>query len=117
MKKEVSKFLRYGIYTVAFLLVISDYYYNLQYFAYDAAMAVGATTWSVIGIFIALYCADKCSKWASEIENSPNLAFLLGFSLGLLTLLLYWVYYNSKKKEYQRIIRLEEEIQALKGGI
>lgn len=114
-KKEVSKILRYGIYIISFLLVASDYSYNLQYFAYDTAMAAGATIFSVIGILIALYCADKCSKWASEIDKSINLAYAMGFSFGLVTLLLYWFYYKSKKKE-NRIIRLEEEIQALKGG-
>ena len=54
---------------------------------------------SVITIIISLLCAYKCSKWAKEINKSINWAYAAVFFLGLLGLLIYWLYYRNKKKK------------------
>lgn len=116
-KKEVSRLIRYGLYAVALIIIIEEFNYNLYYSydAYNIGVAAGATIWTVIGAFVAICCASKCSKWASEIDGSPSLGYLIGFAFSLISLLPYWLFYMSKKKDHQKIAKLEEEMQALKG--
>jgi ABC-type Fe3+ transport system permease subunit len=60
----------------------------------NSAYDLGSMTFSII---IAFFSANKCSKWAKEINKSMNLAYLVGFFLMLLGLLIYYIYYRSKK--------------------
>jgi len=99
MKKKVSWILKYGTYTVITLVVLIDFLSN--YTATTAGAlgeALGATTPMIIGAFVAVYCANKNADWASKIDRSMNLAFLIGIVYGLIGLLGYWILYKIRLK-------------------
>ena len=57
---------------------------------------------TIISIAIGFYCADKNARWAFEIDKSVNLAYGIGFFIGVLGLIGYWVYYKSNKRRIRR---------------
>ncbi len=63
--------------------------------------AIGLNFPLLIGGFIALFCASKNYKWAREIGKKGNFAFFVGLFLGLMGLLIYYIYYrvNNIEKE------------------
>jgi hypothetical protein len=53
----------------------------------------------IISIGLALLVANKCSKWAKEINKSMNTAFLIGFFFFLLGMLFYYIYYEHHMRK------------------
>ena len=98
MENRVSGWLLYGTYLLAVFVVFLDFLDNLYYY-YDLGIygAMGATLWSVLGAFIAVGCGHKCADFANRIGKSVNFAYAIGFVLGLLGLLIYWLYYKFVK--------------------
>ena len=63
--------------------------------AYSLGEMIGGL---LIPIVINILVALKCIDWAKKIKSNKIIAFLIGFFLGLLGLLIYWIYYRSKTK-------------------
>jgi hypothetical protein len=87
MNEGISKWLRYGLLLYCFGLIVSSIYSGDGFFV----------TVLVIGLFISLFCANKCSSWAGKIKGSVNFAYAFGFLLGLFGLFLYWIYKTYMK--------------------
>jgi hypothetical protein len=79
----IMAWLRYGSYFLAALSILGG--------------LVEPNFGYIIGAFIALGCANKCASWAHRIGKSVNLAYGIGFFLGLVGLFGYWIYYNVKR--------------------
>lgn len=58
---------------------------------------------SIIGAFVAIYSANVCFTWANKIERNHVGAYLIGLSLSLVGLLLYYIYYRITKKKFSPI--------------
>jgi hypothetical protein len=59
------------------------------------AGALGASVIFFIGIWVAFKCARQCSRWAREKKRDRSIAYLFGGLLGLLGLLIYWIFYRT----------------------
>ena len=79
------------------LSVLLQFIINLteisSFSGYQLGYAAGTTFWTFIFGFIALICADECSKWSLKIKKNPNIAYIFGFILFIPGLLIYWIYY------------------------
>lgn len=87
------------------LIIISEYLSKLSEYGSGAGAigsAMGATTWTLIGGFIAITCGNKCSHLAFEIKKNQNWAYIIGFLFSLLGLLSYWIYYTKKMAQNKR---------------
>jgi tetrahydromethanopterin S-methyltransferase subunit G len=89
----VSWILKYGAYTIIALGIMAEFLGN---YTTATAYALGATTPMIIGAFVAVYCANKNASWASKIDRSMNLAFLIGIVFGLIGLFAYWILYKIR---------------------
>jgi len=54
---------------------------------------------ALIGGFIVIKCAEKNAEWASKINKSMKIAYIIGFMLGIFGLLGYFIYYKIKRKK------------------
>lgn len=96
-EKEVSWILKYGAYTIITFILIAEFLDNYSdYSAEGIWYAMGVTTPMAIGALVAVYCGNKNVSWASEINRSANLAFLIGIVFGLIGLLAYWILYKIR---------------------
>jgi hypothetical protein len=86
MKEGISKWLLFGLLLYYFGLILLSFY-----------SGDGLLFPLIIGLLVSLFCADKCSSWASKINGSVNFAYAFGFLLGLLGLFLYWIYKTYMK--------------------
>lgn len=53
----------------------------------------------LIGGIVGIACGQQCWKWAYQIKGNQYIAYLIGFWLGLIGLLIYYIYYRNKKKK------------------
>ncbi len=99
-KKEVSKWLIVVAILLVAFFVVTDYIDNKKQTSDDVAgvsKAAGTTLVTVIAWVIGCGCGFKNSKWAKEINKNMNIAFIIGFLLNFIGLLIYWIYYKTKK--------------------
>ena len=96
---KVPLWLRLGAYLLIGLGIFGEFSYNLAEGG-GVAYTAGRTTPTIIGAFIALYCANKNARWAFEIDKNVNIGYVIGFIFGLVGLLGYWLYYKIKIKKY-----------------
>jgi hypothetical protein len=64
---------------------------------FDSGVAFGGMLAAVLAGLIPIACGNQCSKWAHKMHKNPNAAFILGWLLGLLGLLIYGIYYATQK--------------------
>ncbi len=92
--KEVSLWLRILLYVIVGLGILASFF--------DGSLSI----LTFIGIGIALLCAEKCSKWANEIDKNMNWAYALGFALGLVGLIIYHIYIDINGMKDKKIKKM-----------
>lgn len=49
------------------------------------------------GIVIGYICGEKCAEWSQMKNKNSSIAYLFGLLLGLLGLLIYYIYFKLSK--------------------
>jgi len=87
LKSPVAIWLRIGSYVIIGLSVLDSILHGETGISY------------IISGIIGIWCGGKCASWAVKIKKSPNWAYVIGFILGLVGLLIYYIYYKIKSKK------------------
>ena len=86
-KYKISRWLLVVVYSFMLCLVFSEILFG------DYLLS------TIVGLLIAFYCAEKNATWAFKIDKNVNVAFGIGFFIGLFGLIGYWIYYKYNKRQ------------------
>jgi hypothetical protein len=86
--------------TLCFIIAIIDIFLSGSGAVESGSAAISAAVGpTIIGVAIAFISAGYCAKWATKIKKNPNVAYGIGFFLGILGLVIYGIYYRTKKRQ------------------
>jgi len=93
---NVSYIVKLILYCLAgFIIILSGYYDFTQNGLIVREIIL------LISFFICHLCGNQCAKWAKEINKSQNVAYVIGFSFGVIGLIIYSFYNNlASVREY-----------------
>jgi hypothetical protein len=64
---------------------------------------------ATMGVVIDYFCGQKCSELARDLGKKGNAAFFVGFLLGVIGLLFYYIYYLIQSKKQTEVLNIRHK--------
>lgn len=95
MKEQVSRHLRILSYAIVLIIIFQDLQ-NTYRDTGNVIETVILTVFLALGLLLTLWFAHLCTDMARKINKSLSWAYAIGFFIGAIGLIGYWIYYKSQ---------------------